>query len=305
MQTPPDPAAGQPAASGQISATGAEPDATHRAPGPVGDVQRYAMGVEYDGAEFFGWQRLTKHGEPEREGEPTLQGTLEAALSFVAGTPIETICAGRTDAGVHARGQVIHFDSPVRRDPRGWVLGTTSKLPPAMCVRWCIPVVSDFHARFSARARRYRYRLLNHPVRPALERQYLSWERRPLDADAMDRAAQALLGENDFSAFRTVQCQAPHARRELQAIRVWREGCVVTVEVQANAFLHHMVRNIVGSLLVVGRGDAAEGWIAQLLAGRDRTVAGPTAPPQGLVFLGPLYPPEVCALSGLPKDVSL
>jgi tRNA pseudouridine38-40 synthase len=263
------------------------------------------MGVEYDGAEFSGWQRLTKHGEPEREGEVTLQGTLEAALSFVAGTPIETICAGRTDAGVHAAGQVVHFDSPVRRDPRGWVLGTTSKLPPAMCVRWCVPVVPDFHARFSARARRYRYRLLNHPVRPALERQYLSWERRPLDADAMHRAAQALLGENDFSAFRTVHCQAPHARRELQEIRVWRDGSVVTVEVQANAFLHHMVRNIVGSLLVVGRGEAPEGWIGELLAGRDRTLAGPTAPPQGLVFLGPLYPKETCALSGLAKDVSL
>ena len=268
-------------------------------------LQRYAMGVEYDGAQFNGWQRLTRHGEPEREGETTLQGTLEAALSYVAGTPIQTICAGRTDAGVHASGQVIHFDSPVRRDPRGWVLGTTSRLPPAMCVRWCVPVDDEFHARFSARARHYRYRLLNHAVRPALHRQTLSWERRPLDAPAMHRAAQALLGENDFSAFRTVHCQAPHARRNLQWIRVTREGDEVSVEVQANAFLHHMVRNIVGSLLVVGRGDAPEEWIAQLLAGRDRTVAGPTAPPQGLVFLGPLYPEETCARLGLPKDVSL
>ncbi|QSX77368.1 tRNA pseudouridine(38-40) synthase TruA [Lysobacter solisilvae] len=272
------------------------------APAPV---QRYAMGIEYDGSEFSGWQRLSKHGEPEREGEITLQGTLEAALSFVAGVPIETICAGRTDAGVHASGQVVHFDSPVRRDPRGWVLGTTSRLPPAMCVRWCVPAAADFHARFSARARRYRYRLLNHPVRPALQRQYLSWERRRLDADAMHRAGQALLGENDFSAFRTVHCQAPHARRDLQSLRVWRDEDVVTVEVQANAFLHHMVRNIVGSLLVVGRGEAPEAWIAELLAGRDRTVAGPTAPPQGLIFLGPLYPDQTCALSGLPKDVSL
>jgi tRNA pseudouridine38-40 synthase len=261
---------------------------------------RYALGVEYDGSGFSGWQRLSRSGEPERPGEPTLQGALEAALSFVAGHPVDTICAGRTDAGVHAACQVVHFDSDAARAPRGWMLGTTSQLPPALCVRWCVPVADDFHARFSARARRYRYRILNRPVRPALQRQYLSWERRPLDADAMHRAAQALLGENDFSAFRTVHCQAPHARRELQEIRVRREGDVIEVEVQANAFLHHMVRNIVGSLLPVGRGEQPEGWIAELLAGRDRTVAGPTAPADGLVFLGPRYPADC----GLPAEVT-
>lgn len=264
-------------------------------------AQRYAMGIEYDGSEFSGWQRLSKHGERDPEGHATLQSVIEEALSFVAGTPIETICAGRTDAGVHAAGQVIHFDSPVVRDPRGWVLGTTSRLPPAIGALWCVPVDGEFHARFSARARRYRYSILNRTVRPALNRQVLTWERRPLDVAAMHRAAQALLGENDFSAFRTVQCQAPHARRELQEISVSRNGDVVAVEVQANAFLHHMVRNIVGSLLVVGRGDAPEGWIAELLAGRDRTLAGPTAPAAGLVFLGPRYPAEW----GLPADVSL
>ena len=179
--------------------------------------------------------------------------------------------------------------------------GVTSRLPPSVSVRWCQPVPADFHARFSARARRYRYRILNRPVRPALGRQYLSWERRPLDADAMHRAAQALLGENDFSAFRTVHCQAPHARRDLQAIRVRRDGEIVEVEVQANAFLHHMVRNIVGSLLMVGSGEQPEGWIGELLAGRDRTVAGPTAPSAGLVFLGPSYPAEW----GLPAEVTL
>jgi tRNA pseudouridine38-40 synthase len=193
----------------------------------------------------------------------------------------------------------------VLRDPRGWVLGTTSKLPPAMGALWCVPVTGDFHARFSARARRYRYAILNRAIRPALNRQVLTWERRPLDARAMHRAAQALLGENDFSAFRTVHCQAPHARRELQEITVSRDGEVVTVEVQANAFLHHMVRNIVGSLLVVGRGDAAEGWIAELLAGRDRTRAGPTAPASGLVFLGPRYPADVVERFGLPAHVRL
>lgn len=264
-------------------------------------TQRYALGVEYDGSEFSGWQRLNKPGEPDRRGEPTVQAALEQALSFVAGAPVAVTCAGRTDAGVHAAAQVVHFDSPVQRDVRGWVLGTTTQLPPSVCVRWCQPVAADFHARFSARARRYRYRLLNRPVRPALHRQYLSWERRPLDADAMHRAAQALAGEHDFSAFRTVHCQAPHARRDLHEITVRREGEVVEVEVQANAFLHHMVRNIVGSLLVIGRGDQPEVWLGELLAGRDRTLAGPTAPSAGLVFLGPRYPAEW----QLPAEVTL
>jgi tRNA pseudouridine38-40 synthase len=264
-------------------------------------VRRYALGVEYDGSEYSGWQRLVRPGEPDLRGEATVQTTLEQALSFVAGAPIDVICAGRTDSGVHAACQVVHFDSPVEREPRGWVLGTTSRLPPSVCVRWCVPVAPGFHARFSARARRYRYRILNRPVRPALQRQYLTWERRPLDADAMHRAAQALLGEHDFSAFRTVHCQAPHARRDLQHIALRRDGEVVEMEVQANAFLHHMVRNIVGSLLLVGRGEQPETWIAELLAGRDRTVAGPTAPSSGLVFVGPRYPVE-CQL---PAEVTL
>ena len=260
---------------------------------------RYALGVEYDGSGFLGWQRLSKPGTPEPAA--TVQGSLEAALSSVADAPIDTVCAGRTDAGVHGRCQVVHFDSAARRDPRAWMLGTTTRLPPAVCVRWCVPVAEDFHARFSARARRYRYTLVNRAVRPALGREQLSWERLPLDAAAMHRAAQALLGENDFGAFRSVQCQANHARRELQSIAVRRDGERVIVEVQANAFLHHMVRNIVGSLLVVGRGEQPEHWIAELLAGRDRTVAGPTAPPQGLVFEGPLYE----ARWGLPAEVTL
>jgi len=269
-------------------------------------VARFALGVEYDGSDFSGWQRLNKPGEPERSdrvrrGEPTVQAAVEEALSFVAGHPVASTCAGRTDAGVHAACQVVHFDSPSRRDPRGWVLGATTRLPPAICALWCVPVADDFHARFSARARRYRYRILNRAVRPALQRQYLSWERRPIDADAMHRAAQALRGEHDFSAFRTVHCQAPHPRRDLQEIRVTRAGEIVEVEIQANAFLHHMVRNIVGSLLPVGRGEQPEGWIAELLAGRDRAVAGPTAPPDGLVFVGPRYPSE-CRL---PAEVTL
>ncbi|HVI59187.1 MAG TPA: tRNA pseudouridine(38-40) synthase TruA [Luteimonas sp.] len=259
---------------------------------------RYALGVEYDGTGLFGWQRL---GQPGTEAVPTVQHLLEEALSTVADAPVSTVCAGRTDAGVHARCQVVHFDSQARREPRGWMLGATSRLPEAVCVRWCVPVADDFSARFSARARRYRYSILNRPVRPALGRQTLSWVRQPLDAAAMHRAAQVLLGEQDFSAFRTVHCQAPHARRELQYVRVARDGELVHVDVQANAFLHHMVRNIVGSLLLVGQGERPEAWIAELLAGRDRTVAGPTAPPGGLVFVGPLYPREC----GLPEEVTL
>ena len=261
-------------------------------------ARRYALGVEYDGTAYAGWQRLAARGSRD---DRSVQGALEAALSFVAGHPVDVVCAGRTDAGVHAECQVVHFDSTAERSARGWVLGATTRLPPDISVRWCVPVPADFHARFSARARRYRYRILNRPSRPALGRHYLTWERRPLDAGAMHRAAQALVGEHDFSAFRTVHCQAPHARRELQAIEVRRTGEVVEIEVQANAFLHHMVRNIVGSLLPIGRGERPESWMGELLAGRDRTVAGPTAPATGLVFLGPRYPREW----QLPAEVSL
>lgn len=278
----------------------AEPDAGDGQPRPV--LRRWALGIEYDGGGFSGWQRLSRPGEPDRRpDEPTVQSAVEQALSFVAGMSVQVTCAGRTDAGVHASCQVVHFDGPAQRDPRGWVLGTTTRLPRAVAVRWCLPVDNDFHARFSARARRYRYSILNRPMRPALHRQYLSWERRPLDAAAMHEAAQALVGEHDFSAFRTVHCQAPHARRELQHIAVLRDGETVAVEVQANAFLHHMVRNIVGSLLEVGAGLRPPGWVAEVLAGRDRNLAGPTAPAAGLVFLGPRYPSQW----GLPAETTL
>lgn len=253
---------------------------------------RVALGIEYDGSEFFGWQRLS-HGR-------SVQAQVEAALSFVADTEVTVTCAGRTDSGVHAHCQVVHFDAPVQRPLRAWLMGANARLPDAVAVRWVQPVDDRFHARFSAIARRYRYRILNRAVRPAIGRAYLTWERLPLDAQAMHRAAQALLGEHDFSAFRAVQCQARHARRDLQQISVRRDGEEVVVEVRANAFLHHMVRNLVGSLLPIGRGELPEQWMAQLLAGRDRSVAGPTAPATGLCFLGPLYP----AACGLPSEVS-
>ena len=253
---------------------------------------RIALGVEYDGTDFLGWQRLT-HGA-------TVQGALEQALSRVAAQPVAVTCAGRTDAGVHGRGQVVHFDTEVERDMRGWVLGACSNLPASVAVLWAQPVPETFHARFAARSRRYRYSILNRPVRAALDARYVTWERLPLDAVAMHEAGQALLGEHDFSAFRAVSCQATHARRCVLALDVRREGEQVIVQIEANAFLHHMVRNIVGSLLMVGRGQQPVAWPAELLAGRNREVAGPTAPASGLTFLGPRYE----AHWGLPAQVS-
>jgi tRNA pseudouridine38-40 synthase len=254
---------------------------------------RIALGIEYDGTGFFGWQRLA-HG-------PNIQAQVEAALSFVANHEIAVTCAGRTDAGVHARCQVVHFDSDAARDERAWTLGANTRLPVGISVLWAKPMPVDFHARFSARARRYRYTLLNRAIRPALEARYVSWERRPLDAQAMHRAAQALVGEHDFSAFRAISCQAAHARRAVHEIAVSREGEHVHVDIEANAFLHHMVRNIVGSLLEVGVGERPVEWIAEVLACRDRTQAGATAPSQGLTFIGPRYPAEWA----LPSEVTL
>lgn len=253
---------------------------------------RLALGIEYDGTEFSGWQRLT-HGD-------TVQGALEKALSFVAAHPVEVTCAGRTDAGVHGRCQVVHFDTEVQRDLRGWVLGTCSNLPPSVAVLWAQPVDAAFHARFSARSRRYCYRILNRPVRAALEARYVTWERLPLDAARMHEAAQALVGEHDFSAFRAISCQAAHARREVLGVSVRREGDQVVIDIEANAFLHHMVRNIVGSLLPIGRGEQPASWMGELLEGRSREVAGPTALASGLTFIGPRYE----ARWGLPVEVS-
>jgi tRNA pseudouridine38-40 synthase len=254
---------------------------------------RYALGIEYDGSAFLGWQRLS-HG-------PTVQTAVEDALSRIAAQPIAVVCAGRTDSGVHAACQVVHFDSDVERDARAWTAGSNSVLPASVAVRWTQPVDPGFHARYAARERRYRYRILNRPVRAALDARYVTWERRALDAARMHAAAQALVGEHDFSAFRTSQCQASHPRRHLQQIVVRRDGDEVIVEVQANAFLHHMVRNIVGSLLMIGRGERPAEWLAQLLEGRNRAVAGPTAPAHGLCFIGPRYPAEW----QLPAEVTL
>ncbi len=254
---------------------------------------RLALGIEYDGTDFCGWQRLSH--------ERSVQAEVEAALTFVAAHPVEVTCAGRTDAGVHARCQVVHFDSDATRSERAWVLGANSRLARDVAVLWARPVADGFHARFGARARRYRYTILNRPVRAALAARFVTWERVPLDVEAMQRAAQALVGEHDFSAFRTVACQANSPMRNVHAIAVARRGDEVAIEIEANAFLHHMVRNIVGSLLPIGRGERAEAWLAELLHGRDRSVAGPTAPASGLAFLAPRYPAEW----NLPPEVTL
>ncbi|MGA9341680.1 MAG: tRNA pseudouridine(38-40) synthase TruA [Rhodanobacteraceae bacterium] len=254
---------------------------------------RIALGIEYDGTGLHGWQRL--------RASPTVQAAVEAALSSVADRPIEVVCAGRTDAGVHARCQVVHFDTTVERSDRAWLLGGNSLLPDGIAVLWVRPVTAQFHARYTAQARRYRYTLLNRPIRSALDARYVAWERVPLDIDAMQRAALTLLGEHDFSAFRASACQARSPVRDMREITIQREGERVHVDMEANAFLHHMVRNIIGSLLLVGRGTEAPAWVAEILAARDRARAGPTAPASGLVFVGPRYPTAF----GLPAEVSL
>jgi tRNA pseudouridine38-40 synthase len=252
---------------------------------------RIALGIEYDGTDFFGWQRLS-HG-------PTVQGAVEEALSFVADHAVTVTCAGRTDAGVHARCQVVHFDTQAMRSPRSWMLGSNSRLPSTVGVHWALPVDEGFHARYGARGRRYRYTILNRAARPALDARYVAWERQPLDATAMQRASDCLIGEHDFSAFRTIACQARTPFRNVHAIRIDRIDDRVVIDIEANAFLHHMVRNIVGSLLPVGRGEKPQTWIAELLAGQDRSVAGPTASAAGLCFVSPVYPVS----SGLPAEV--
>jgi tRNA pseudouridine38-40 synthase len=253
---------------------------------------RWALGIEYDGSDFLGWQSQVQ--------QPTVQDTLELALAKVADHELTVICAGRTDTGVHARCQVVHFDTASARTARAWVLGTNSLLPANVVVRWAVPAAETFHARYSALSRRYRYTVLNRAIRPALGARTLSWERLPLDAARMQSAAQVLLGEHDFTSYRTVACQSKTPVRRIDEIRIWREHEFVHFEFRANAFLHHMVRNLVGSLMLVGRGEQPENWIAGVLAARDRTRAGPTAPAQGLVFIGPLYPRSF----GLPEEVS-
>ena len=245
---------------------------------------RYAIGLEYDGSQFYGWQ--------VQRQEPTVQGCLELAVAAVADHDARVTCSGRTDTGVHALCQVAHFDSDSHRPERSWVLGLNSNLPAGVSVLWIREVDDSFHARFSAFARSYRYVILNRWIRPALDAKRMSWCRTPLDADRMNRAARHLLGEHDFTSFRARACQARHAVREIQQIAIARQGNVVSLDVTANGFLYHMVRNIAGSLLQVGSGEQETSWVKEVLEKMDRTQAAPTAPPEGLYFLGARYPDQ-------------
>lgn len=243
---------------------------------------RIALGLEYNGTGFAGWQR--------QDNGRTVQAAVERALSKIANTPVTTHCAGRTDAGVHACAQVVHFNCTAERPERAWVLGTNSVLPRDISIRWARTVDDDFHARFSAEARAYRYVICNRATRSGLLAGKVTHIHTPLDATAMDAAARCLLGERDFSSFRAAGCQARHAVREVQAIAVRRDGEFVTLTITANAFLQHMVRNIVGTLLPVGQGSREPRWVAQVLEARDRTAAGVTAPPDGLYLVAVRYP---------------
>lgn len=242
---------------------------------------RIALCLEYDGRAFHGWQT-----QPSGN---TVQDVLEKALSEIAGARIAVTCAGRTDAGVHATAQVVHFDCAAERSLSAWVRGANALLPDAVAVRWAHGVPEDFHARFSARGRRYRYVLLNRPQRPGLAGGRVGWYHAPLDLEAMQAAAARLLGEHDFSAFRAAECQAKSPVKTLREARVQAFGDLVLFDFEASAFLHHMVRNMVGSLVYVGKGKHPPLWIDELLAMRDRKHAAPTFAPDGLYLSGVTY----------------
>jgi tRNA pseudouridine38-40 synthase len=242
---------------------------------------RIALGISYQGSAYHGWQ--------SQRGLACIQTCLEQALSQVADHPISLSCAGRTDKGVHALGQVAHFDSRVQRSQRAWLLGCNSHLPPDIRVNWVQVVDSTFHARFSATARRYYYIIYNHPLRNALWNQYTTHNYFPLNESDMQFAAQYLMGEHDFSSFRAAGCQAKNARREVQHINVRRKGNYVIIDIQANAFLHHMVRNMSAVLMTIGAGKKPIEWANEVLLAQDRTVADVTAAPNGLYLYQVLY----------------
>lgn len=245
---------------------------------------RIAIGIEYDGTAYNGWQR-------QRSGIG-VQALVEKAASQVADHEVEAICAGRTDAGVHATAQVAHFDTTSQRSDRSWLLGLNTNLPDDINVVWARPVDSDFHARYSALSRTYRYLILNRLVRSALFRKRAWWLHQPLDAAGMNAAGRYLIGEHDFSAFRAAGCQARTPVRELTRLEVQRTGNWIAITVEANAFLQHMVRNIAGLLVAVGSGEQPREWAQDVLAGRDRKAGHVAAPAHGLTFVGVAYPPE-------------
>ncbi len=246
--------------------------------------RRVAAIIEYDGTDYAGWQ--------SQEHSSSIQDAVQSALSFVAGHPVIAICAGRTDKGVHAVGQVIHFDTHAMRTPRAWVLGANTQLAPAIALQWAGEVTMGFHARHRAARRVYRYAILNRSARSALQRTRAAWVHRPLDAGAMHEAAQALIGEHDFSAFRSVECQSKTPIRRVDAIEVTRKGDYLWLQITANAYLHHMVRNIVGTLLDVQRESSPAEAMTRVLMSADRRCAGATAPAAGLYLWRVEYPPN-------------
>lgn len=260
-------------------------DAIHvlEAPDPLPRAQRLALGLSYRGNGYLGWQSQPKGR--------TVQDALEKALLTFATVPIRTICAGRTDTGVHGLNQVVHFDAPVERHPFSWVRGTNTFLPDDISIQWCRPVPAGFHSRNHARGRRYAYLLLESPVRPAIEVHSAGWTFRPLQLEPMQQAAAHLIGEHDFSAFRSSECQALSPVKQLREITIRRAGAYWRFEFEASAFLHHMVRNLMGCLIAVGSGTRSPQWLAEVLAVRDRKLAAPTFPAAGLYFLGPRYDP--------------
>jgi len=252
---------------------------------------KIAIGIEYCGAAYSGWQRQ-KHTH-------SIQEYIESALSNVADHDVHVHCAGRTDAGVHALQQVAHFETGAGRDMRSWVLGGNVHLPPDICILWAQPVDDDFHARFSATSRTYCYTILNRVARPGILSHRVTWVCRHIDENLMRRASACLLGEHDFTSYRSIECQAGTPMRNVKRLEIHRAGDFIMMEIEANAFLHHMVRNIAGVLMAIGMGKAPPDWSRQVLDARDRTQGGVTAPADGLYLLRAEYPEKyglpVCA----------
>lgn len=249
------------------------------------NVSRIALGIEYNGARYRGFQR-------QPAGIPSIQETLETALSTVANSPITVSVAGRTDAGVHASGQVVHFDTAVVRPLNAWIMGTIANLPKDISVTWAKHVTDDFHARYKAFARRYRYVIYSDPIRPAHLADEVTWNFRTLDIDKMQQAADYFIGTHDFTSFRAVQCQAKSPIKSIYHFKVVRFGKLIILDVRADAFLHHMVRNFAGLLMTIGAGERPISWAKEALEAKDRTKAGVTAPPYGLYLVNVEYPKE-------------